>query len=308
MRREVRFWLRASDPRAIPRQPRRERALRKFVALLDGVSRRVDRLSESHRNFSRLDDQRVFLHDAMRAGAGHRHDRNSRLDGHDEGTLFEPLQAAIRAARSLGIDQERKSFAHIFDGLLDAGERGVAILAVHGNEFRQTKRQADDGNIEQRFPAQEWRGAAESRPRSPAHPRCWCDSRQTCKRPAGIFSRPSTVTRISGNARDDRPAIFTPVQYISVGRLGDQRKQNERRPQHQSAERSWNTATKAVRIISGSRSCRAGCRLGCAAAFPWRDGNFRDLISRVGLPAERKRKFHSSPPRRIFTVTRSSGW
>jgi len=58
------------------------------------------------------------------------------------------LHAPVGTTRPLGIDQKRGSRLYVFNGLLDAGESGVAIASIDGHKIRQTERQAYDGNVE----------------------------------------------------------------------------------------------------------------------------------------------------------------
>src|SRR6266481_4411268 len=101
--------------------------LRESIALIHGVAGNIDWLSESHGDFSRTDHEGLFLHDAMGSGTGDRHDWDACFNRHDERAFLEAVQAAVGTARPLGIDQKRRSGLDIFDGLLDAGESGVAI-------------------------------------------------------------------------------------------------------------------------------------------------------------------------------------
>ncbi len=241
-------------------------ALREFIALLDRVRCRIDRLSKNHFHFSGPDDERIFLHDAMRPGAGHRHNLNARLDGDHEGTFLESAEASVRAARSFGINQERVSFADVFHSLLNAGERSVAIFPVYGNKFRQAKCGADDGNIEQRFPSQN-----SNAPRNGAD-----DSGRV--RVAGVIrgkkadARRNIFPSFHGHffPRNSRHVDhhFHPSPIHQRGRLGHQRQQNERRPKHKGAERHRD-CNKCCAYHLREWLRRAGYHLGCAAAFPW---------------------------------------
>ena len=118
--------------------------------MIEGVLRGVDGVAELDENFAGMNDELAFLHDAMRARAGHGNDGNSRLDGHDRSSLFELLKAAIGTARAFRVDEEGLAVAQGFDGLVDAVDSGLAIETIDGNEVREVKGLADDGPVEER--------------------------------------------------------------------------------------------------------------------------------------------------------------
>ena len=84
----------------------------------------------------------------MRARAHDRDDGHAGFDGHHYRTLFELLQAAIRAARAFGVDQERLAALERLRGFLDAGKRRFAGTSIDGDEMSRQKGLSDDGPFE----------------------------------------------------------------------------------------------------------------------------------------------------------------
>src|SRR5690349_18081862 len=80
-----------------------------LLAVVEGIDCRIDGSEKFDENFAGMDDQGTLFHNAVSAGAGHRHDRHSCLDGHDDSPLLELLEAAIGAARTFGVDEKRLS-------------------------------------------------------------------------------------------------------------------------------------------------------------------------------------------------------
>ena len=119
-------------------------------AVVEGVGSGVDGIEEFHENFTGMDDEFAFFHNAVRAGAGDRNHRNTRLDGHDGSSLLELLEAAVGTARAFGVDQERLSVAQGLDGFVDAVDGGLAIETIDRNEMGEMEGLADDGPVEQR--------------------------------------------------------------------------------------------------------------------------------------------------------------
>jgi len=78
------------------------------------------------------------------------HQRHAGFDGHHRGPLLEFLQAAVGASRPFGINQKTLTAFQGFCGLFEAGDGGVSIEPVHGNESGEMKGLANNRIFEKR--------------------------------------------------------------------------------------------------------------------------------------------------------------
>jgi len=117
---------------------------------VQGVFGGVYGVEELYEDDAGVDGETAFFHDAVRVGAGHGNDRNAGLDGHDRSSLLEWLQAAVRAARTFGINQKRLALTKGFYGFFNAFDGGVSIRAIDGDEAGLREGLADDGDLEKR--------------------------------------------------------------------------------------------------------------------------------------------------------------
>src|ERR1700721_1473695 len=125
-------------------------ALVEVFALVESVLGGVNGWKEFDQDFARADFQFSLFHDAVSVGTGNRHQRNAGLDGHHRGSLLEFLQAAVGAARALGINQKTLPALQRFGGFFEANNGGVPIKAVHGDEPGEVESLADNRIFEER--------------------------------------------------------------------------------------------------------------------------------------------------------------
>src|SRR5579863_10003122 len=177
--------------------------------------RGVDRRTEAHGHLAGMQCPIAFAHQVLRARNGYGNHRHARLDRHHERALLEWAQAAIAAPRALGYTaNESPSFRRaIAISTLPSEVSGSRRSTGTNCAMRIAVAKMGMRNSSFFTRSETRRGIAGTKARGSTDEMWFAANTHT---PAGIFSMPSTRTRIPA-MRLPRRTAFIATAYVKPG-------------------------------------------------------------------------------------------